>query len=238
MHLLEIGHSSRQIAKQLDIGKATVNRVRARASPNAPKAVGGRPTKLSVADKRRVVRMITTHKAKTAVQAAQELKDTADMVVSAKTVQRTLKEAGMRAMTRRKKPKLSPRHIKQRLDFALSHQNWTIEDWKSVIWSDETKINRLGSDGCKWVWRRPGDVIRANEIHGTVKFGGRNLMLWGCMTAEGVGYACRIDGRMDSTLYTSILSDELIQTINYYGLDKSRTIFQQDNDPKHTSQAA
>jgi hypothetical protein len=28
-----------------------------------------------------------------------------------------------------------------------------VEDWKKVVWSDETKTNRLGSDGRKWVWK-------------------------------------------------------------------------------------
>ena len=29
-------------------------------------------------------------------------------------------------------------------------------------------------------------------------------MVWGCMTPQGVGYMCKIDGRMDAELYTSI----------------------------------
>jgi len=63
-------------------------------------------------------------------------------------------------------------------------------------------------------------------------------MIWGCMTAKGVGYACRIDGRMDAELYTRILDDEFIRTLEYYELDAGKIIFQQDNDPKHTSRAA
>ena len=30
------------------------------------------------------------------------------------------------------------------MDFAIAHKDWTLEDWKKVIWSDETKINCLG----------------------------------------------------------------------------------------------
>ena len=59
----------------------------------------------------------------------------------------------MRAVVKKKKPILSRRHMQDRLDFALAHQQWTLEDWKRVVWSDETKINRLGSDGRCWVWR-------------------------------------------------------------------------------------
>ena len=35
-------------------------------------------------------------------------------------------------------------------------------------------------------------------------------MIWAYMTWEGVGYAAKIDGRMDSDLYLQILKDELL----------------------------
>ena len=63
-------------------------------------------------------------------------------------------------------------------------------------------------------------------------------MMWGCMTTHGIGYACRIDGRMDAELYTRILGDEILQSLEYYGLERGDIVFQQDNDPKHTSCAA
>ena len=63
-------------------------------------------------------------------------------------------------------------------------------------------------------------------------------MVWGCMTAEGVGFMCRIDGRMDAVLYQEILEDHLFQTIDYYGLDHNKFIFQQDSDSKHRSKLA
>lgn len=236
--LLDSGLSSRKIGAQLGVNPVTVGRVRARTRPDMQKSRGGRPAKLTATDKRRLVRTITSGKADTAVQLAQELKDTTEVEVSAKTMCRSLKEAGLKAASKKKKPRLLPKHIRQRLDFALRHQHWTVEDWKRVVWSDETKINRLGSDGRKWVWKRPADGLTAQHVQGTVKFGGGSLMIWGCMTAQGVGYACKIDGHMDAELYTHILGDEFLRTLEYYELDASTIIFQQDNDPKHTSRAA
>ena len=58
--------------------------------------------------------------------------------------------------------------------------------------------------------------------------------MWGCMTWQEVGYATKIDGRMDGDLYLQILKDELLETLQFYGLDSSDIIFQQDNDSKHT----
>jgi transposase len=232
------GVSSRKIAAQLNISHTSVNRIRKQVIPDVPKPASGRPAKLTATDKRGLVRMITSGKADNAVQITRELKNGTNIEVGTSTVRRVLKEAGLTAVVKQKKPRLLPRHIRQRLDFALRHQHWTVEDWKRVIWSDETKINRLGSDGRDYVWKKPGSAITEQHIKGTVKFGGGSLMLWGCMTAQGVGYAARIDGRMDAQLYAEILDDDFIKTLGDYELGVDEIIFQQDNDPKHTSRIA
>ena len=50
-------------------------------------------------------------------------------------------------------------HRQQRLKFARDHENWTVENWKRVLWSDETKINRIGSDGKVYVWKTRGEPL-------------------------------------------------------------------------------
>jgi len=58
--------------------------------------------------------------------------------------------------------------------------------------------------------------------------------MWGCMTWEEVSYAAKIDGRMDGDLYLQILKDELQNSLEFYDLNSSDVIFQQDKNPKHT----
>src|SRR5215212_3334475 len=233
--LLNNGLSSRQIAAQLGISHTTVNTVRAKKVNQDTRNKGGRPAKLKAADKRELVRLITSRKANTVTQLVKELKDTTKMEISTSHPQGCWNE-GSNPL---KKPKLQPHHIKQCLDFALRHKYWTIDDWKRVIWSDETKINLLGSDGRQWIWKKSdGGRLKDQQIQGTVKFGGGSLMFWGCMTSKGIGYGCRIDGNMDAQLYVDILDDHLLQTIRYYKLDRDKVIFQQDNDSKHTSHLA
>jgi hypothetical protein len=48
-------------------------------------------------------------------------------------------------------------------------------------------------------------------------------MIWGCISWDGVGYGAKIDGKMDSDLYCSILEDELLSFIKYF--KKSIRIF-------------
>jgi DDE superfamily endonuclease len=144
----------------------------------------------------------------------------------------------MKAVVKKKVPLLSKKHRRDRLDFALAHQHWTVEDWKRVVWSDETKINRLGSDGRKWAWKKSGEGLNDRLVEGTLKFGGGSLMMWGCMLWKGVGFSCKIDGKMDGDLYVAILEDELQNSLEHYGKTTDDIIFQQDNDPKHTCKKA
>src|ERR1700742_1441640 len=131
--------------------------------------------------------LITTGKANTAVDVAKSLQDTFPEPVSAQTVRRGLKKIGLKAVVKAKRPFLSKCHMKERMDFALSHQYWTVEDWKRVIWSDETKVNIRGSDVKKWVWKTPGEGLSSRLVDGTFKFGGGGLMIYSRAVWAGMG---------------------------------------------------
>ena len=49
------------------------------------------------------------------------------------------------------------------------------------------KINLFGSGGFKHVWRRPDEEYKDKCVMPTVKHGSRNVMVYGCMSAAGVG---------------------------------------------------
>ena len=141
----------------------------------------------------------------------------------------------IKAIVKKKKPTLSKKNQAACFYFAESHQYWTVDDWKRVVWSDETKINRLGSDGRLWVWKMPGESLNPRLIQPTVKYGGGSVMLWECFTWNGTGQACKIDGKMDADLYVRILEEDLMGSLEEWGKAVGDVIFQQDNDPKHTS---
>jgi len=233
--MLDAGCTAHSIASITGVHASTISRLRSKECSGLQKSSGGHPKKLSPANIRYAVHLITSQKAENAVQVTKTLSNITNQSLSPSTVHLHLKKASMKAVVKSKRPFLKEKHRKAHLGFAYAHKDWTVDDWKRVVWSDETKINRMGSDGRKWVWKRPGEGLSDRLVEGTYKFGGGSVMIWGCMTWEGVGYATKIDGRMDSDLYLQILEDELLNTLQYHGLNPSNIIFQQDNDPKHTS---
>jgi transposase len=235
---LQNGDSIREAAKAAGVSTTTASKIAKTLNLDNVGGKPGRPRILTDNDQRVIRRKITSGQVDTAVDMAKHLQDDYDIKCSVQTVRNTLKELGLIAKHKIKKPAISRANRTKRLEFAKKHQHWTVEDWKRVVWSDESKINRLGSDGRKWVWKSPGEGLTSRTITPTVKHGGGNVMVWGCMTAYGVGYLCRIDGGLDSELYCNILREELINSIEYYRMDRDHVIFQQDNDPKHTSRRA
>lgn len=235
--MLDLNVTQREIAKSLHISVGTVANIKKRFRPESIGQPRGRKPKLSARLRRDIIKNVTTGTVDTAVQAAKRLEEDHQLRVNPETVRRSLKEAGMKSGPKIKKPLLRPKHIQDRLNFAKKYQEWTVEDWKRVIWSDETKVNRFGSDGRKWCWKQVKTGIQDRQVQKTIKHGGGSIMIWGCMTAQGPGFLSKIDGGLDAALYCNILDDELVNTMEWYGLDVEDTIFQHDNDPKHTAKA-
>ncbi len=66
-----------------------------------------------------------------------------------------------------------------------------------------------------------------------VNFGGGRVLLWGGMTASGVGNLMFIYGHITAMMYVNILCANLKTSAHKLGLE-DRFCFQQDNNLKHT----
>ena len=95
-----------------------------------------------------------------------------------------------------------------------------------MLWSDETKINRIGSDGKVYVWKTRGEPLSDCTTTSTVKHGGgNNLMVWGCMGWNGVGKLIEVEGEMDAKQYCEILDDGLVESFEKLDMEERESIF-------------
>jgi len=66
-----------------------------------------------------------------------------------------------------------------RLQFARAHQNWTVEDWKNVAWSDESRFLMRHSDGRVSIWHKPNENMDPSCLVTTVQAAGGGIRVWG-----------------------------------------------------------
>jgi transposase len=234
-HYLENGESVRQVAEKVGVSKSMVQKIGAELNLSGPKLKGGRVGKLSKRNKTFCVRSVVKDGKTNAREVKQALQESVGVVVSVSTIRRALQEAGLVSFVKPKKPLLRVKNIQDRLRFAKSHLNWTLDDWRRVVWSDETKISRFGSDGQHYTWKRIEERVQPKHVKQVVKHGGSSLMVWGCITYDGPGYLTKIDSILDKELYKEILETELVYSLEWYDYETRKVIFQHDNDPKHKS---
>src|SRR3981189_647681 len=148
--MLDAGHSAYSIASTTGIHTSTISRLRSKKRSELQKSSGGRPKKLSPTNIRHAVHLITSRKAENAVQVTKTLSNITNQSLSPSTVRLHLKKAGMQPVDKSKRPFLKAKHRKARLDFAYAaHDSFGVLAG-SALSLVYTKINRMGSDGCKW----------------------------------------------------------------------------------------
>jgi arsenate reductase-like glutaredoxin family protein len=64
-----------------------------------------------------------------------------------------------------------------------------------------------------------------------------SLIIWSCFGKLGVGWACKIDGGVNSTIYQEILGDEMLKSVESCVEDPEDWVFQQDNASCHKSRS-
>ena len=195
----------------------------------------GRPRKISRREKSRMTRRVTQNPFITIKELKSGLQEKGTSVCE-NTVSRALHRSGLWSRKPRRTPFLGKKHIQARISFANDYYKKPDCFWNNVLWSDETKIELFGNNASTHVWRKRNEELRPCNTKPTVKFGGGNIMIWGCFAATGVGEICVIEGTMDSAQYRDILAKCLTSSARKLNLRRD-WVFQQDNDPKHTAKA-
>ncbi len=91
------------------------------------------------------------------------------------------------------------------LQFAQAHQNWTIEDWKNIAWSDESLFLLRHSGGRVRIWRKEHESMDPSCLVSMVQAGG--VMVWGIFSWHTLGPLVPIEHRLNDTAYLSIVAD-------------------------------
>jgi len=126
------------------------------------------------------------------------------------TVKTTLREEGQCAYIWATVPFISEKNLHIRKKWAEDQLRWTIANWRAINFSDESIFHSFGSDGLQWCWRKPQEWLDPQYMKKKIKHGGRKVMIWGIITAWGIGRIIQIEGNLTKELYCEILEDVIL----------------------------
>ncbi|KAK6299391.1 hypothetical protein J4Q44_G00309010 [Coregonus suidteri] len=201
--------SVRKISALLKLPRSTVSAVivkwkRLGATTAQPRS--GRPHKVTERDRRVLKRVARKNRLSSVATLTTEFQTTSGSNVSTITVSRALHEMGFHGRAATYKPKVTMSNVKRRLEWCKALHHWTLEQWKRVLWSDESRFTIWQSDGRIWVWRMPGERYLPQCIGPTVKFGGGEIMVRARLSSSSEGKSYILD---DSVLCGNSLGTAL-----------------------------
>lgn len=188
-----------------------------------------RPTLLNQQQRRMIVKAAKSNRTMNRT----DFRDKFAPGISLTTVDRVLREANIKKWLAKKRPLLKPDHVKKRLSWAMARQDWTIEDFMGVIWSDECNVEKSKDPRQIWVFREPWEKWLADCVHPKPKDRGISLMVWGCFHGRTKGPLVPIPESVTGLRYLRLIKRHLPRVIRSALEINSSCSFQQDNAPVH-----
>jgi transposase len=229
------GESTTNIVTATGVSKSTVNLMKRKINPNYTRQSAGRRP-LVPSSAQNIIRLKLRSGQLRCLEGVRSYLGSIGHLVGYHATRNFVKKLGFKCEKKSNTAALNFIQMRQRYQWARRHQYWTFQDWKKVIFSDESRFNLWGSDGVEYTYQYKGDSKKPFNYKTKRKQGGGSMIVWGCMTALGPDYACRLlEKSMNSDLYQYVLGTTYLDTLRYYGLHHDDVIFQQDGATCHTS---
>lgn len=187
--MLQAGRSQRAVAAHFGVHEATISRLRHRLIQTGSVADRQRPGQPRVTTLRQDRYIRLTHlrdRFRSSARTARETRGRRRRRVSATTVRRRLKDAGIRCRRPYVGARLTRQHRRNRLNWATAHARWQMRDWRNILFTDETKVMLDSSDKRQHVYRRRGERFVDACVQQLDRWGRGSVMIWAGISYHGV----------------------------------------------------
>lgn len=151
---------------------------------------------------------------------------------SVETVRRRLDEGGYKRFVPARKTLLHPQHIVSRLQWSINHLAWTVEQWRMVLFTDESKFV-ICRHHPQHVRRRIGQRYKEENVVPQGNRGIGSVMIWAGFSHLGYTDVVTMEGNFNADDYNNLLLNHLIP--RYDALVPRGGYLMQDNAPIHTA---
>ena len=151
---------------------------------------------------------------------------------SSQTIRNRLKEQEIKSYSTTKKPHLSSKTIQQRLEVCKKYESWSVEDWKTVVFSmkQTSKLSQMVDT------EKYGENQIKCLLTSLIHQGSSQHQLWygDAFLPIGMGDFHILEGRLKASDYIEILEQKLLPFTSRV-FPNGNFSFQQDNAPCHTA---
>ena len=180
----QAGASQREISKELGLPRTTVQstlRLQNERTDGQSKPRSGRPAYSTERLLRRIVRFVNANPKKTYAQVLSEL----NLSFCRATLHNILAPAAIRKWRCAQRPVLTPEIANKRLQWVLARRDWTEEEWKNIIFSDECSVERGFGAQRQWAFHTPQQKWDRACIQTYKKGKDISIMVWGAIWLGG-----------------------------------------------------
>ncbi len=222
-----------QIAKALQISSSTVHNIIKRFRETGEISVRKGQGQIPFLGLRALRRHCITHRHDSVIDITKWAQEYFQKPLSVNTIHCAICRCQLKLYRAKRKPYVNMVQKRRRVLWAKAQLKLTVSKWKSVLWSDESKFDIcVGNHGrCVLRAKEEGDLPACylRSVQKPV-----SLMVWGCISAYGMGSLHVLEGTMNAERYIKVLEQHMLPSRRR--LFQGRPcVFQQDNAKPHTA---
>lgn len=228
--------SQRAIARKFKLSSSTVHNIikRYRESGEIIVRKGqGRKPILNARALRIFRRHCVTHRNSTITDIATWAREFFGKPLSLNTVRRCIQKCKLKLYCSQRKPYINKRQQRRRLVWARAHRNWSQARWNNILWSDESTFTVVYGNNGRRILRTKYEKDIPECYRRSVQKPA-SVMVWGCISGQGMGALHICNGTVNAEAYVQILEQAMVPSKRRL-FGRRRCIFQQDNAKPHTA---
>ena len=152
-----------------------------------------------------------------------------NLSISTSTICRILRQYNMTSYIASRKPRITLKPRRARIDWCNEHLSWSIPDWSKVIFSDESNYEVLNRKNRIYFRRFRTDRTRSKRSQKRTHWGG-GLGVWSLITCRDPDSLIVFDGHLNSLNYIDLLEEHLPTALKRFPNNQLNDIsYQHDN---------
>ncbi len=234
--MLNVGVGPSEIARRMGCHQSTITRLHQRVTETGSAADRPRPGRQHVttpAQDRYILNQHLRDRFRSAVQTARETPGRINPRISVSTVRRRLRGNDLNAHIPYRGNILNAGSRTARLNWANQRRRWTLRQWNTVAFSDESRICIDRPDRRLRVWRRQGERYANACVLERNRWGGVSCMVLAAISTLHRTPLVAVEGNLNAVRYV----DEILRPVllPFLAAHADVTTFQQDNARPHAA---